>query len=337
LALFHAGQQHSRSTTPLAIASTVLVSLVSAAGSPSFSLSSGRSFQSSLVRVAVVGLVGSTSERHAGQVNSLNRSLTEALARDSQIALVAPELVAPVLVGIGYEGSINLSTQEARRLGAAVGCDYFVVGKSEVLARSDRSGELHQEAIAGVMIVDGRTGKLIAFDFLVEQAANTEAALSALSRALASRAASYPHRMVQHYMDAMSPEPKSLATAAEGSPDPLSAGSASRGKERVEDLPDEDSPHATGIKRPEFLNRIKPEYPEDAARADIDAVIEARVVLRSNGEIGEIEIIRWAGFGLEDAAIRAIRQLKFRPATRDGRPISVRANLQYNFRRVSAR
>jgi TonB family protein len=58
------------------------------------------------------------------------------------------------------------------------------------------------------------------------------------------------------------------------------------------------------------------------------------VVLRSSGEVGEAEITRWAGYGLEDSALRAIRQLKFNPASRNGQPISVRAMIRYNFRRI---
>ncbi|HSQ18969.1 MAG TPA: energy transducer TonB, partial [Blastocatellia bacterium] len=54
-----------------------------------------------------------------------------------------------------------------------------------------------------------------------------------------------------------------------------------------------------------------------------------------NGEVGGIEMIRWAGFGLDASSERAIRQLKFKPATRDGNPINVRAMIRYNFRRVS--
>jgi TonB family protein len=79
---------------------------------------------------------------------------------------------------------------------------------------------------------------------------------------------------------------------------------------------------------------VKPDYTAEAELADITATVEAMVVFGSSGELGRVEIIRWAGFGLDEAAERAIRQLKFKPATRDGDPISVRAMIRYNFRRV---
>jgi hypothetical protein len=59
------------------------------------------------------------------------------------------------------------------------------------------------------------------------------------------------------------------------------------------------------------------------------------VVFRLNGEVGAIEITRWAGFGLDESSERAIRKLQFKPASRDGVPINVRAMIRYNFRRVT--
>jgi TonB family protein len=105
--------------------------------------------------------------------------------------------------------------------------------------------------------------------------------------------------------------------------------------ERIEDIPDEGSPTAAGFKPPEFLNRVKPDYPDAADRADITATVEASAVFRANGQVGEVQITRWAGFSLDESAERAIRQLKFKPATRDGKPVSARATVRYNFRRLS--
>lgn len=105
-------------------------------------------------------------------------------------------------------------------------------------------------------------------------------------------------------------------------------------REFVEEIPEVESSRADGFKPPEFLNRVKPEYTSDAETADITATVEAMVVFNAAGEIGSVEITRWAGFGLDESSARAIRQLKFKPATRDGNAISVRALIQYNFRRV---
>jgi TonB family protein len=211
-----------------------------------------------------------------------------------------------------------MTREEARRLGAAVGCDFFVTGKTETLARSEREGQSREEAYAGVMIVDGRGGALAIFDFHFEMGATRDAAQGALATALEARAAGYIQRMIDY----------TAARARTGRRDETS-------REPVEDLPAQGSPQSEGFVAPQFLNRVKPEYTEEAGRADINATVEAKAVFRASGEVGEVEITRWAGFGLDQAAERAIRQLKFKPATRDGDAVSVRATVQYNFRRVN--
>ena len=61
--------------------------------------------------------------------------------------------------------------------------------------------------------------------------------------------------------------------------------------------------------------------------------MDAEVEVGAGGEVGRVEIVRWAGFGLDDSVVSTIRQMHFRPATRDGQPVAVRVLLRYNFRR----
>lgn len=267
------------------------------------------------LRVALIGFVDGSPANNAPRFED---ALEAALKRDARVALIERSQLQPALTGIGYDGSINMSRDEARGLGAAIGCDFFIIGKKDVSTRSRTKGESHEEALVGVMIVDGRTGALATFDFLSEKAATKEAALAAVMKTIESRAQSYIDRMHE------------CRAARETMTRPNTASS-----ERIEDLPDAETALGASFKPPEFLNRVKPEYTESAERADVSAIVEAVAIFRVNGEIGEVQIIRWAGFGLDESAERAIRNLNFKPATRDGKPISVRATVRYNFRRVS--
>jgi TonB family protein len=268
------------------------------------------------LRIALVGLSRANSVTH---LPGIETALADALARDTRINLIDQSMVQPALTGIGYDGSINLSKDEARRLAAAIGCDFFIVGKAEVFARSEREGESHQLAYVALMTVDGRTGALADFEFFSEKAGTESAASSAAVKNFERRVADFVDRAIQFHA-------RSLSEPAQRS---------SSSQDVTEEIPDEDSPRVAGFKPPEFLNRVKPEYTNEAELADITATVEAMAVLRSNGEVGTVEITRWAGFGLDESAERAIRQLKFKPATRDGKPINVRALVRYNFRRVS--
>jgi len=276
----------------------------------------GMAMRQSPLRVALVGFSGATTGERA-ESEQPQAALRAALALSAQVALIDAAQVKPAVAGVGYKGSINMSRDEARRLGAAIGCDFFITGKRDSFTRSDAKQESHEEALVGLMIVDARTGELAAFDFINEKATTRAAALEALNATLAARATTYVERMIAH-----------RAGRAQAH---SSAGVA----ERIEDLPDADSAAGAGFTPPEFLNRVKPEYSNEAERADITATVEAMAVFRADGTVGEIQITRWAGFGLDEAAARAIRQLKFKPATHDGHPASVRATVRYNFRRIS--
>lgn len=271
------------------------------------------------LRIALIGFVdGSLADEKSTVAPKLEDILEAALKLDARVALINRSQFQPALSGIGYAGSINLTRDEARGLGAAVGCDFFIVGKKDVSTRSQAKGESHEEALAGVMIVDGRTGALALFDLLREKAATKEAAFAALIKAIETRARNYVDRMNEY---------RAAREATRQSTGAIS--------ERIEDVPDAESALGAGFKPPEFSNRVKPEYAEAAERADISATVEAVAVFRANGEIGEIEITRWAGFGLDESAERAIRSLKFKPAMRDNKAISVRATVRYNFRRTN--
>jgi TonB family protein len=268
------------------------------------------------LRIAVIGFNRPAAGRALEGAVTAEAALARALALDARASMVGREQSEPALSGLGYDGSINLTTLDARRVGAAIGCDFFITGKAETISRSEPGRDPHEEAIIAVMIVDGRTGRLAVFDFILEKAATAHAAEQAANSSLVGRAGLYLDRMAR-------------LRAAQ-----ISASNESN-NERVEEIPEEGSARAAGFTPPEFLNRVKPAYTEEADRADISATVEALAVLRADGQVGEVEITRWAGFGLDDAAALAIRQLKFKPATRDGRPVSVRALIRYNFRRLS--
>lgn len=275
------------------------------------------------VRVALIGFTRASSRDPAAVSNKVESRLNASLSSDPRVLLVDDSIVRSALPGLGYDGSINMSRDEARRVGSAIGCDFFITGKLEVLTRSERKGESHEEAFAGLMVVDGRTGDLAVFDFISKKATTTGVALDEVEKAMAERATGYIDRIIQ------------IRTRGQVAASTTPTSSSTTAGDLVEDMPDEDSPRAAGFKPPQFLSRVKPSYPVEAEQADITATVEVTVVFRSNGEVGGAEITRWAGFGLDESAVAAVRQFKFSPALRNGNPISVRATIRYNFRRVN--
>jgi TonB family protein len=100
----------------------------------------------------------------------------------------------------------------------------------------------------------------------------------------------------------------------------------------IEEAPGDASEKA-GLRLPRPYRRLRPAYPDTAARANAEGTVDVLVDLDQQGEVTRTEIARWAGFGLDEASVNTALQLHFFPALRDGLPIPIRILLRYNFRK----
>jgi TonB family protein len=98
---------------------------------------------------------------------------------------------------------------------------------------------------------------------------------------------------------------------------------------------DDNSSTNQQVRPPRPYRRFKPVYPESAAHAEVEAVVDVLVDIDAHGEVGHIEIARWAGYGLDQAVIETIKQMHFFPAMRAGVAVPMRVLLRYNFRKPS--
>jgi len=80
-----------------------------------------------------------------------------------------------------------------------------------------------------------------------------------------------------------------------------------------------------------ILFKPEPHYSEEARRNQITGTVVLKVVFSSDGEVAQIRAVNSLPFGLTERAIAAARQIKFVPAMRGGRAVSVYMQLEYNF------
>ena len=83
--------------------------------------------------------------------------------------------------------------------------------------------------------------------------------------------------------------------------------------------------------RPRVVSKPEPHYTEAARRNGTTGTVVLRVVFSSSGEVTNIQALQTLGDGLTEKAIAAARQIRFVPALRNGRPVSMYMQLQYNF------
>jgi TonB family protein len=247
-------------------------------------------------------------------------TLRDRFRSTGELMMADPDLSRAAAKGIGYSGSLNLSVTEARDLGAALATEFYVIGDAQTLRRSSSQTPVYFESYCSIFLISARTGRLLLWDrpsFENNEATVAEARLSQyLSGDVLIR------RLVTTIRQAHEDE-RMQRTIAPSTTEAL-----------IEDAPeDEKAAEVQGIRLPRPYRRLRPDYPDTAARAEAEATVDVAVDVGADGEVGEVQIVRWAGFGLDETTIATVRQLHFFPAMKNGTPIPMRVLLRYNFRK----
>lgn len=86
-----------------------------------------------------------------------------------------------------------------------------------------------------------------------------------------------------------------------------------------------------GISAPTAISAPDPDYTEEARRAKKQGTCVLWLIVDSSGHPRDIKVQRGLGFGLDQKAIEAVRQWKFNPALKDGRPVDVQISVEVEF------
>ena len=86
-----------------------------------------------------------------------------------------------------------------------------------------------------------------------------------------------------------------------------------------------------GVTAPVVIFRVEPDYPDEARKARFQGSVLVAVEVDEHGRIRRLRIAMAAGLGLDEKALEAVRQWRFKPATRDGRPVAVPAQIEVSF------
>ena len=87
----------------------------------------------------------------------------------------------------------------------------------------------------------------------------------------------------------------------------------------------------SGIEPPRLVREVKAEYTEEGRRRGITGDVVLEIVVRRDGTVGEVTLLRGLGAGLEQRAVAAVRQWRFEPARRRGAPVDVIVQVAVEF------
>ncbi len=87
-----------------------------------------------------------------------------------------------------------------------------------------------------------------------------------------------------------------------------------------------------GVTAPALLSKVEPEYSEEARKAKYQGTVMLYVEIDAAGRAQNMRVLHSLGLGLDEKAMDAVRKWRFKPGTKDGRPVTVIATVEVNFR-----
>ena len=248
--------------------------------------------------VAIFGFVPKLSEGLAEHLDVLDRSLVEAAYRATK-----------------HSEPYNMTSDESMIAGSAIGCDFLFFVKTGTQRRTSFERSEYYEAFAAIYVVSSRTGRLVYWTIRnAEESSQAEADAKLLSvvpviaRDLATTIKDARKREI------VEPRPSNIA-----------------------EPPIPGTPDAKGFVAPIPYRRIKPDYTTTAYLYNVTAIVEILVDLDAAGTITRTEIVRWAGYGLDESVEKAVRAMNWRPAERNKKTLPMRVLLRYNFKKTEAK
>ncbi len=234
--------------------------------------------------------------------------LSEKLESETQ-RIIDRSLAESAFSAMDIETPYNMTSDQSRNLASAIGCDYLILIKSETIPRYSLEKKEYVESYAAIYLVSGRTGSLVDFrlkSFNGFRKEESERLLADSSTEIATL----------------------IAEAIE-----KTVGVGVKEKRFVE-VPEAGTPEALGFRPPRPYRRVSPVYTRTAYLYGVAATVDVEIDLDESGNIRRTEIVRWAGYGLDDAVKKAVTDMNWWAAERNGAKVPTRFVLRYNFKKI---
>jgi hypothetical protein len=245
----------------------------------------------------------------SGRSEAFAERLSASLA--ARFKVLDPSLAEAAFLSSNPEKPFNLSEGEAKIIGAAIGCDFFLIVRAENQRRNSFEKKDYFEAYAALYVVSTRTGRLVFWKLATFSGVQPDAAEKLLFDSTSDLAG----EMSEKLSGLLKTEMREKLPA-------------------LEEIPEEGAPGAKDFRPPLPYKRISPPYTTLANLYKITATVDIEVDFDADGHVLRTEIIRWAGFGLDESVTETVRKMNWRPATRNGKALPIRALLRYNFKKI---
>ena len=88
-----------------------------------------------------------------------------------------------------------------------------------------------------------------------------------------------------------------------------------------------------GVSLPTVVTPVSPQYTPEAMAARIEGTVVLSTVALADGAIGEVTVPQSLDntLGLDEQAVKAMKQWRFKPGMKDGKPVAVRISVEMHF------
>lgn len=85
------------------------------------------------------------------------------------------------------------------------------------------------------------------------------------------------------------------------------------------------------VMAPKLIRQVDPEFSEEARKAKFSGNVQVYLWVDEQGNPSHVRVVRGVGMGLDEKAVEAVRQYKFKPAMQNGKPVAVDLYIDVNF------
>jgi protein TonB len=86
-----------------------------------------------------------------------------------------------------------------------------------------------------------------------------------------------------------------------------------------------------GVSAPVVLHSVQPEFTSEARAANFQGSVSIQLIVDSQGNPQNVHVIGHLGMGLDEKAVEAVRQYRFKPAMYEGHPVAVQMAINVTF------
>lgn len=87
-----------------------------------------------------------------------------------------------------------------------------------------------------------------------------------------------------------------------------------------------------GVSAPQVVHSVEPDFTDQARHANFQGTAAIQLIVDSQGNPQDVHLVRHLGMGLDEKAIEAVRQYRFRPAMFQGHAVAVQMVIEVEFR-----